>query len=84
MIVCNSRRRIFRTASTLGCSKAANPHASGRPIPTAVAPRASALKTSVPRLMPPSTSTGILPSAPSTTSGRLSIVGREDLEDDVF
>src|SRR6185369_5044373 len=76
MICSVSRRKMVRTASTPGCPKAAKPHAGGRPTPTAVAPSASALKTSVPRLNPLSIITGILPFAPCTTSGKHSIVER--------
>ena len=48
---------------------AARPQHAGRPTSTAVAPRASALKISVPRRNPPSTSTGTRPSTASTISG---------------
>ena len=41
--------RISRTRSTPACPNEPNPHRNGRPIPTALAPRASALNTSVPR-----------------------------------
>lgn len=44
MIVLNSRRSISRTTSTPDWPNAANPHASGLPVPTAVAPSARALK----------------------------------------
>ena len=44
-------------------------------MPTALAPSASALKMSVPRRNPPSTSTGTRPRTPATTSTRLSIAG---------
>jgi hypothetical protein len=76
IIVLNSRRNISRTASTPGWPNAPSPHASCLPVPTAVAPIATALKMSVPRRIPPSTITGILPATPSITSGKLSIVGR--------
>ena len=47
-----------------------------RPIPTARAPIASALYTSVPRRNPPSTKTGTAEPTLSTTSGRISMVAR--------
>src|SRR2546425_4695046 len=46
----------------------------GRPTSTALAPRARALRTSLPRRTPPSISTSILPLTASTTSGRASSV----------
>src|SRR5262249_40203599 len=54
----NSRRRIDRTLSTPAWPKDATPHMYGRPMHIARAPRARALKTSVPRRNPPSTKTG--------------------------
>src|SRR5689334_5886529 len=54
----NSRRRIERTLSTPAWPKDATPHIYGRPMHIARAPRARALKTSVPRRNPPSTKTG--------------------------
>jgi len=41
----------------------------GRPMPTATAPSASAVKTFVPRRIPPSRITGIFPCAPGSPSG---------------
>jgi len=43
-------------------------------MPTAFAPNARALKTSVPRRTPPSKKIGILPPTAATTSGKASIV----------
>ena len=54
--------------------RAASPHNGARPASTARAPSASALTTSAPRRMPPSTSTSTLPSTASATSGSASIV----------
>ena len=45
-------------------------------MPTAVAPKASALKISVPRRMPPSMNTGMRPPTAATISGRHSMVER--------
>ena len=53
---------------------AARPQSAGRPTSTASAPSASAIATSVPRRMPPSTITAPRPSTASTTSGRASAV----------
>ena len=53
---------------------AARPQRAGRPTSTASAPRASAIATSTPRRMPPSTRTVARPATASTTSGRASPV----------
>src|SRR5690606_38373116 len=54
-------RRISSTLCTPRSPPAARPHRYARPISTAFAPSASALTTSLPRRMPPSSSTSICP-----------------------
>src|SRR5262245_30585614 len=76
IISTSSRLRMSRTLSTPAWPKAASPQMYGRPMQMPLAPRASALKISVPRRNPPSMRTGSLPWTPSTTSGRHSIVPR--------
>ena len=51
----------------------AKPYNTGLPINTALAPRAKALSTSVPVLIPPSMYTSTLPSTAFTTSDRAAI-----------
>ena len=51
-----------------------NPKTYGRPTSTALAPNASALSTSVPRRIPPSTKTGTRPATLSATCGSASMV----------
>jgi len=57
-----------------GLPPKARPHADGRPTSTAAAPSASAITTSAPSRIPPSTSTGTRPAAASTTPGSASRV----------
>mmetsp|Transcript_24727 Transcript_24727/g.80865 ORF Transcript_24727/g.80865 Transcript_24727/m.80865 type:complete len:238 (-) Transcript_24727:1561-2274(-) len=75
--------RMSSVASTPACPYAARPYSAARPMPTAFAPSASALKTSVPRVIPPSRRTSKAePSNPgsarkaSITSTSASSVGR--------
>ena len=70
----NSSLRIFSISFTPSSPLYANPQSVGLPTQTKSAPRASALKISVPCLTPPSTCTGIFPCTASTTSGRASNV----------
>src|SRR5437660_1890150 len=78
--ISNSRRRMLTTLVTPSCPAAANPYKYGRPISTARAPRASALSTSVPRRIPPSTNAGTRPATFSTTGGSASAVaGRVEI-----
>jgi len=72
--ISNSLRRICTTRVTPAAPATPKPHKYGRPICTACAPNASAFTTSVPRRMPPSTSTGTRPPTFSTTSGKASMV----------
>src|ERR1700735_250179 len=62
MVISNSLRRISITRVTPSGPATPRPHRYGRPICTAVAPRPSALITSVPRRIPPSTRIGTRPS----------------------
>src|SRR6185437_1858142 len=75
MAVSSSSRSVVSTRATPASPSSARPHNTGRPTSAARAPSAIALSTSVPRLTPPSTSTGTLEPAPSTTSARARIVG---------
>mmetsp|Transcript_27216 Transcript_27216/g.70621 ORF Transcript_27216/g.70621 Transcript_27216/m.70621 type:complete len:220 (+) Transcript_27216:297-956(+) len=72
MLVVSSLRIMCRARCTPAWPPTASANSSGRPMPTAVAPNARALMTSVPRVKPPSTSTGTRPSTrrtmPSSTS----------------
>ena len=70
----SSVRNSSITRATPSRPNDAIPHKYGRAIPTAAAPMASAFKISVPRRNPPSTNTGILPSAAWTHSSSASIV----------
>ncbi|CAA6671766.1 unnamed protein product [Spirodela intermedia] len=63
MVSSNSSRSIWSTFLTPASPAAARENTTGLPI----SPRASALKTSVPRRTPPSRNTGTLPCAAFTT-----------------
>ena len=54
MMTCNSRRIIATTVSTPSCPNEERPQIWGRPIPTAVAPSASALKAQLQGVIEPS------------------------------
>uniref|UniRef100_A0A0A9DNW2 Uncharacterized protein n=1 Tax=Arundo donax TaxID=35708 RepID=A0A0A9DNW2_ARUDO len=68
MVSSNSSRIIRSTLLTPASPAAASENTTGLPMKTPAAPRASALKTSVPRRTPPSRNTGIWPRAALTTS----------------
>ena len=63
---------LSNVRSTPAWPPAPKPHSAARPIPTPLAPKQSALTTSVPRLMPPSTRTSTLDS----TSGQYFRISR--------
>ena len=73
---CSSCSRISSARTSAGVPPAAIARPSRRPMPTALAPRHSAFRTSAPRRNPPSTTTGTRPSTASTTSGRASMQAR--------
>mmetsp|Transcript_19966 Transcript_19966/g.58321 ORF Transcript_19966/g.58321 Transcript_19966/m.58321 type:complete len:206 (+) Transcript_19966:440-1057(+) len=70
----SSSRRRLRTLNTPSSPEWARPQTYGRPISTARAPRARALRASVPRQTPPSRYTSQRPATAWTTSGRASMV----------
>src|SRR5438477_10819991 len=74
--VCN----ISNTRDTPACPKAPRPHSEGRPISTALAPMASAFRTSVPHREFQITATVIRyhDARCAMLDGQLSVLGRED------
>ena len=70
-----SARRISTARRTPASPAAPSPYAYARPTSTALAPRQSAFATSLPRRIPPSTSTSICPFAAAMTSGSARMVG---------
>jgi hypothetical protein len=76
MVISISSRRISNTRTTPCSPSTARPQNNGRPMQTALAPRAKAFTTSAPRRMPPSSRTSSLPLAAATASERTSIVAR--------
>src|SRR5579885_3641027 len=74
MAMASSAWSTSRTRRTPSGPKAPSPHSGGLPTSTARAPRARALKTSLPRRKPPSMSTGMRPPTACTISGSASRV----------
>ncbi len=66
----SSARKCSSTAATLSAPHNARPQSAGRPTPTASAPSANALNTSVPRLIPLSNRTLVRPATLATIGGR--------------
>lgn len=73
IVTSSSFFKMFMTCSTPSCPLTVSPYKAGLPMKTIEAPKASALKTSVPCLTPPSKNIGIFPLITLAISGSASI-----------